>query len=78
MQSNCYNSNFSHQLRFDLSSPIIIPRGGENKSEINYLHHTFETQFAHKVSEILNHFKPTTVLILSSHIGEMQIEGWIV
>ncbi|XP_046647809.1 cytoplasmic dynein 2 light intermediate chain 1-like [Daphnia pulicaria] len=43
-----FTTKFSHQLRFDLSSPIIIPRGGENKSEINYLHHTFETQFAHK------------------------------
>nr|CAH0103597.1 unnamed protein product [Daphnia galeata] len=47
-QNEIPNSKISHQLRFDLSSPVIIPRGGENKSEINYLHQTFETQFAHR------------------------------
>ncbi|XP_045030553.1 cytoplasmic dynein 2 light intermediate chain 1 isoform X4 [Daphnia magna] len=42
-----FKTKFSHPLRFDLSSPVIIPKGGENKSDINYLHNTFEIQFAH-------------------------------
>lgn len=38
-------------MKFDLSSPIIMPKGGENKSDMSYLVQNFEAQFGKLVRQ---------------------------
>ena len=44
---------FSHQLKFDINNPIIIPKGRENKTEIRSLQEAFQAQFGQIVSKVI-------------------------